>query len=75
VLTLQGVRWSEDLAVSGTLTLRGRSGRASAQLQLAGTQELSGKLNISWMQGAAAARAQMHGNLGVAVVRADTRAP
>lgn len=75
VLTLQGVRWSEDLAVSGTLTLPGRSGRACAQLQLAGTPELSGKLNISWTQGAAAARAQMHGNLGVAVVRADTRAP
>jgi pimeloyl-ACP methyl ester carboxylesterase len=75
VLRLSGVRWSEDLAVSGTLSLAGRSGRASAVLQLTGAQALSGTLHVTWTEGAADARALMRGKLGGAVVSADMRAP
>ncbi|HEY4771513.1 MAG TPA: alpha/beta fold hydrolase [Steroidobacteraceae bacterium] len=74
-LTLQDVRWCEDLAVSGTLSLPGRSGHVVAELELEGTKELSGKLKISWTEGSAEARAQMLGMLGGAAVRADLRAP
>ncbi len=75
LLTLNGVRWCEDLAVSGRLQLGGRSGRVAGELQLAGTQELAGKLYVSWLEGSADARALLHGNLGGAVVRAELRAP
>lgn len=74
-LTLRKVRWSEDLAVSGTLRCPERSGRVAGDLTLTGADELSGPLRVSWMEGAAQARAQIHGKLGTALVAAEMAAP
>jgi hypothetical protein len=74
-LTLHKVRWSEDLAVSGTLRCPERSGRVAGDLTLTGADELSGALSVSWLEGAAQARAQIHGKLGTALVAAEMAAP
>jgi pimeloyl-ACP methyl ester carboxylesterase len=75
MLTLRKVRWSEDLAVSGTLSCPEQSGRVEGELTLAGADEFSGPLSVSWMEGAAQARAQIRGKLGKAVVAAEMAAP
>lgn len=74
-LRLHDVRWSEDLAVSGTLSWPGRSGRAVGELTLAGADDLSGPLRVSWIEGKAQARAQIRGKLGAAVLAAEMSAP
>jgi hypothetical protein len=75
VLTLRQVRWSEDLAVSGTLRRPERSGRVEGRFTLAGADEFSGPLSVSWTEGVAQARAQIRGKLGKAVVVAEMAAP
>jgi pimeloyl-ACP methyl ester carboxylesterase len=74
-LLLHDVRWSEDLSVSGTIDWPGRSGTAKGALTLAGASEFSGELKVSWTEGVAQARAQIHGKLGDAVLAAETSAP
>ena len=75
VLTLRQVRWSEDLAVSGTLRRPERSGRVEGRFTLAGADEFSGPLSVSLTEGVAQARAQIRGKLGKAVVVAEMAAP
>ena len=75
LLTLRGVRWTEDLAVSGKLNHPGRSGRVAGALTLAGADEFTGPLSVSWMEGVTQARAQIHGKLGKAIVAAEMAAP
>lgn len=74
-LILHNVRWSEELAVSGTLSLPGRSGRVVGQLTLAGADGLSGPLRVSWVEGVTKARAQIRGKLGKVMVVAEMPAP
>jgi pimeloyl-ACP methyl ester carboxylesterase len=74
-LTLRNVRWSEDLAVSGTLHCPDQRGRVTGELTLAGVDEMSGALSVSWTEGEARARAQIRGKLGAAVVAAEMAAP
>jgi pimeloyl-ACP methyl ester carboxylesterase len=74
-LTLTDVRWTEDLAVSGTVDWPGRSGEARAQLQLAGPAGMAGTLAVSWPEGVADARARARGVLGGATVEAEAPAP
>jgi pimeloyl-ACP methyl ester carboxylesterase len=74
-LTLRNVRWSEDLSVSGTLSWPPRSGRVAGELTLAGADEFSGPLSVSWIEGLTQARAQIRGKLGNAVVAAEMSAP
>jgi hypothetical protein len=74
-LVLRNVRWSEDLAVSGTLNWPGRSGRVVGELMLAGADELSGPLRVTWIEGTTKARAQVRGRLGKALVVAEMSAP
>jgi pimeloyl-ACP methyl ester carboxylesterase len=75
LLTLRGVRWTEDLAVSGQLSHPNQSGRVDGALTLSGADEFDGSLIVSWAEGAAQARAQIHGKLGSALVAAEMVAP
>jgi hypothetical protein len=74
-LVLRDVRWSEDLSVSGAISWPGRSGRVAGDLKLAGTDEMSGPLSVSWTEGVAHSRAQIRGKLGDSVVAAEMSAP
>ncbi len=75
-VVLDGVRWTEDLAVSGTIDApSGRSGTVRARLEIAGPAGLSGRLRISWQEGVAAPRARIRGAFGATAVVAQTAAP
>jgi pimeloyl-ACP methyl ester carboxylesterase len=75
VVTLDAVRWTEDLAVSGTLEKApGPASRVRAHLRLAGADSLEGVLEIVW-DDAPDAVADIRGNLGGARLAARTPAP
>jgi pimeloyl-ACP methyl ester carboxylesterase len=74
-LDLHDVRWTEDLAVSGSLDWRGRSGSAGGRLTLAGPAASSGVLKVQWLEGVAQARAKIYGVLGGKSVVAEMSAP
>ena len=73
-LSLDGVRWTEDLAVSGTVHSSGRSGEVRAALELTGTAG-SGRLDIRWREGLANASARISGEVDGARVVARQSAP
>jgi pimeloyl-ACP methyl ester carboxylesterase len=76
VAKLDAVRWSEDLAVSGTLEKSlGRPSRVRAHLRLAGAGSRDDVLEIVWDDDAADAVAQIRGTLGGARVAARMPAP
>jgi pimeloyl-ACP methyl ester carboxylesterase len=73
---LTGVRWTEDLAVSGTIEKpTARSGMVRASLQLAAADGLAGAISVAWPEGVADSTAVIHGSLGDAVVAARMPAP
>jgi pimeloyl-ACP methyl ester carboxylesterase len=74
-LTLKNMRWTEDLAVSGTVDLPRYQGTAKAHLQLRAAQGWSGTLEAQWTEGTARARAQVHGQLDGQQVAAELPAP
>lgn len=74
-LVLHEVRWTEDVAVSGTLDWPGRAGLVHASLTLQGPQAQRGTLELEWPQGVAAARATARGELAGRAVRAAAPAP
>ncbi len=75
VVTLDAVRWTEDLAVSGTLEKTpGPASRVRAHLRLAGTDSLEGALEIVW-DDAPDAVADIRGSLGGTRLAARTPAP
>ncbi|MGO8830623.1 MAG: alpha/beta hydrolase [Steroidobacteraceae bacterium] len=75
-VVLDGVRWSEDLAVSGTIDApAGCRGTVRARLAITGPAGLSGRLQVSWQEGVAAARARIRGAFGATAVVAQTAAP
>jgi pimeloyl-ACP methyl ester carboxylesterase len=73
-LTLEKVRWTDDLATSGQIDWPGRSGVVRAQLEVRSPVS-SGRLELSWPQGVSDARASAHGTLGGRVVAAEAPAP
>jgi pimeloyl-ACP methyl ester carboxylesterase len=76
LVTLDAVRWTEDLAVSGTLEkTRGPASRVRAHLRLAGADSLDGVLEIVWDDAAPDAVAEVRGSLGGVRVAARTPAP
>jgi pimeloyl-ACP methyl ester carboxylesterase len=76
VVELDAVRWTEDLAVSGTLEkTRGPSSRVRAHLSLAGADSLEGILEVAWDDDAPDAVASIRGSLGGARVAAQMPAP
>ncbi|MGB6306484.1 MAG: alpha/beta hydrolase [Steroidobacteraceae bacterium] len=75
-VTLDQVRWTEDLAVSGKIDKpTARTGTVHATLHLASTEAGSGDLNVEWPEGVVGAEASVHGRLGGAAVQARTLAP
>jgi hypothetical protein len=75
-VTLHQVRWTEDLAVSGTIDkpLR-RGGTVRASLHLDAPDGLRGDLIAQWPTDAADSSAMISGALGGVAVRARTMAP
>jgi hypothetical protein len=75
-ITLNQVRWTEDLAVSGTIVKpAARTGLVRARLQLDPAEARGGELRVEWRDGVANASAAVRGNLAGAAVLASTRAP
>jgi len=75
-LSLNQVRWTEDLAVSGQIDKpAARSGTVRASLHIAGAQGSSGDLSVEWPQGTADAVAAVRGRLGGVTVLAEAPAP
>ncbi|MBV9316920.1 MAG: alpha/beta fold hydrolase [Gammaproteobacteria bacterium] len=69
-LMLRGVRWTEDLAVSGRIDWPGRSGAVHARLALDSPQA-SGALQLSWAEGANPSRVSATGRLADKDVAAE----
>ena len=75
-VTLNQVRWTEDLAVSGTVDKpMVRSGTVRARLQLAMADAPAGELTVEWPEDSARSSAGIHGTLAGAAVHARTPAP
>jgi pimeloyl-ACP methyl ester carboxylesterase len=75
-VTLDKVRWTEDLAVSGRIDepLR-RTGTVRATLELVDSDRRSGVFHIEWPEGVAGSRAAIRGTLNGISVLARTPAP
>ena len=75
-LSLDNVRWTDDLAVSGTIdSPQGRDGMVRAKLDVFATDGTHGRLTVRWREGAADPRARITGSLGTTKVLAQTSAP
>jgi pimeloyl-ACP methyl ester carboxylesterase len=75
-VALEEVRWTEDLAVSGSFERTSRpEGTVRAHLHLAGPNGLAGDLEIRWDNGPADARAAVKGTIGHSTIAAETAAP
>jgi pimeloyl-ACP methyl ester carboxylesterase len=75
-VTLNQVRWTEDLAVSGTIEKpMARSGTVRARLQLTMAGALAGEVTVEWPEDGAGASADIHGALAGAAVLARTPPP
>jgi pimeloyl-ACP methyl ester carboxylesterase len=73
---LDAVRWTEDLAVSGTLERSlAAANRVRAHLRLAGAGSLDGQLEVIWDDDAPDAAADIRGRIGGARVAARMPAP
>jgi len=71
--TLNGIRWTNDLATSGSAHLDGRSATASARLTLAGA--CTGAVRASWATTGSTARATLDGTIDGYRLRATIPAP
>lgn len=70
--TLAGIRWTNDLAVSGDAQLDARTSGARAHLTLAGA---AGSIDASWQTTGSDAAATISGTLGGHALRATMPAP
>jgi len=74
-LTLHELRWTQDLAVSGTVDRPYRAGPAKAVLTLQGDAKLGGTIEVQWPEGTADAIAVARGTIGGQQVAARLSAP
>jgi pimeloyl-ACP methyl ester carboxylesterase len=75
-ITLEGVRWTEDLAVSGTIDVAREASRAvHARLAIEGPAGLRGRLDVEWPDRAPDAQASIAGSISGRQVRARMPAP
>ncbi len=72
---LVGVRWTEDLAVSGTIDFRPGADDGEARLTFTSVAGLSGELVARWPAGGPEARAHLEGRVAGRVLRAEVPAP
>jgi hypothetical protein len=73
-IRLHALRWTEDVAVSGSIETGGREWPVHAILTLAGPVA-AGPLTLDWREGVSGARAAVHGTLNGKAVAADAPAP
>jgi hypothetical protein len=73
--TLRGVRWVEDVAVSGTVTWDRTSGAIRADVRLSGGGVPSGRLVLRWNDLEPLARAHARGRIGSITVSLGFAAP
>lgn len=73
--TLDQVRWTDDLAVSGTIDRPAHVGEVRANLELTGPDGASGRLTIRWEEGIARPSASIAGEFDGAAVVARQPAP
>jgi hypothetical protein len=75
-ITLNQVRWTEDLTVSGKIDRPvARTGTVRALLHLATIDGLTGELTVEWPEGIAGSSASIRGMFGDARVVAQSPAP
>jgi hypothetical protein len=75
-VTLDRVRWTEDLAVSGTIDEPlTRIGIVRAVLELLDSDRRSGELHVEWPEGVADSSAAIRGSLNGVSLLARTPAP
>ncbi len=74
-LSLSELRWTEDLTVSGTVSLPRYQGTAHAHLLVRTAKGVSGTLDAKWPEGTIRARAAVRGKLGGQPVAAELAAP
>jgi pimeloyl-ACP methyl ester carboxylesterase len=75
-VSLYGVRWTEDLSVSGAVERSpGRSALVRARIRIAGVEGETGELRVSWREGSGHALAAIGGNIDGHAVAATARAP
>jgi len=72
---LVAVRWTTDLAVSGTIDFRPGADDGEAELTFTGRDGLTGELSARWPAGGAEARARLAGTVAGRVLRAEVPAP
>jgi hypothetical protein len=75
-VTLDAVRWTEDLAVSGKIDKpSARTGSVHAALELMDSGKRSGELRVEWPEGVAGSSATIRGSLDGVSVLARMPAP
>ncbi len=75
-LTLDRVRWVDDLAVSGTIDRpAAREGVVRATLRLSANDCTTGRVTVRWLEGSEAALARISGTVAHTKVLAQTLAP
>lgn len=75
-ITLDRVRWTEDLAVSGTIDeARDAAGSVHAKLTMEGPDEIRGALEVRWEDRRPDAHARIRGEVGGRAVEARMPAP
>jgi pimeloyl-ACP methyl ester carboxylesterase len=75
-ITLNQVRWTEDLVVSGNIDRpASRTGFVRARLRLDPAEARGGELRVEWREGVADSSTAVRGTLGGATVLARTPAP
>jgi len=74
-LTLERLRWTEDLAVSGTVVAPEGQGTVTAELSLDGRQGQQGTLTASWAVMTASSRVRIAGSIDGKTVAAEMAMP
>ncbi len=75
-ITLDRVRWTEDLAVSGTIEEAGdAAGSVLAKVTLQGSDDIRGTLDVNWMDRSPEAQAHIQGLIAGRKVEARMPAP
>jgi len=75
-LTLDRVRWTEDLAVSGTIDqMQDAAGTILAQVTLEGPDQIRGTLKIGWEDRRSNAQAHLQGAIAGQLIEAHMAAP
>jgi hypothetical protein len=75
-VSLYDLRWTDDVAVSGSLDLLpGRNRLVIANLTVAGRDGLHGEMRVTWLDGDTGSQAQLRGSVNGEALVARAPAP